>query len=267
MQSFEVKETLLQVTGVSKSYDVPVLRDISFEIKNIVRPGMTQGQITSLVGKSGGGKSTLFRLLAGLEKPDSGTILRMDRSALDLPDTLEPVREGDMGVVFQNSYIYPWRKVSKLLKSAADRGKHQDLHDDLIKAMDIEKLLCMYPNQLSGGQKQRVAIAEQILNGGDFVLMDEPFSGLDIITIDRMVKIITDLAASSEDKTIVLVSHDLSNSLAISDTAFILAKEEGKEGSTITHQINLAAEGFAWEPDIKDNPLFRDLLKKVKTLL
>lgn len=264
MQQFEMKETLLRVSGVSKSYNVPVLRDISFEVKNIVRPNISQGQIISLVGKSGGGKSTLFRILAGLEEPDSGTI-----ELLQDPQTgvYCPVREGDMGVVFQNSYIYPWRRVKKLLTNAADRGNHQDIYDQLIKDMDIEKLMDSYPQQLSGGQRQRVAIAEQILNGGDYILMDEPFSGLDTLTIDKVIKIITDLAATDEHKTIVLVSHDLSNSLAISDTAFILSKQEGLEGSTITHQICLATEGLAWRPDIKDDLIFRDLLKKVKTLL
>lgn len=264
MEIFEMKETLLRVTGVNKSYDVPVLRDISFEVKNIVRPDISQGQIISLVGKSGGGKSTLFRILSGLEPADSGTV---EIDNWDATVNYWPVKEGDMGVVFQNSYIYPWRRVKKLLKNAADRGKNQAIHDQLIKDMDIEKLMNNYPNQLSGGQKQRVAIAEQILNGGDYILMDEPFSGLDTLTIDKVTKIITDLAATSEYKTIVLVSHDLSNSLAISDTAFILAKQEGLEGSTITHQICLATEGLAWRPDIKDDLIFRDLLKKVKTLL
>lgn len=270
MQAFETKQTLLKVTGVNKKYSEQVLRDISFEVKDIVRPGMSQGQIVSLIGKSGGGKSTLFRILSGLEAPDSGTVEVWEPvTAASYPEGQQycPVREGDMGVVFQNSYIYPWRRVCKLLKAAADRGKNQAIYDKLIEDMDIQKLMNMYPAQLSGGQRQRVAVAEQILNGGDFILMDEPFSGLDTLTIDKVTKIITDLAATSESKTIVLVSHDLSNSLAISDTAFILAKQPDLEGSTITHQICLAAEGLAWNPNIKEDPIFRDLLKKVKTLL
>lgn len=264
---YEEKEVLLSVTGICKSYNVPVLKDVSFEIRNISRPGLTQGQIVALVGKSGGGKSTLFRILAGLEKPDAGTVLRYDKSGLDLPDTMEPVKEGDMGVVFQTSYIYPWRRVKDLLKMAANRGKTQAMYDDLIDKLDIQKLLAKFPSQLSGGQKQRVAIAEQILNGGNFILMDEPFSGLDTITIDKVTKIITDLAATDEYKTIVVVSHDLSNCLAISDTAFILSKPSEDAPSSISYQISLAKEGFAWHPDIKEDPQFRELLKKVKTLL
>lgn len=124
-----------------------------------------------------------------------------------------------------------------------------------------------YSSQLSGGQRQRVAIAEQILNGGDFILLDEPFSGLDGKAIDKVTNILVSLSQTDEYKTIVLVSHDLSNSLAISDTAFILSKEEGKDGATINHQVDLAAQGLAWQPDIKENPNFRELLKKVKSLL
>lgn len=267
----EFKETILKIEGINKNYDVPILRDISLEIRNIVRPDVQQGQIVSLVGKSGSGKSTLFRLMAGLEKPDSGVIKRFDKSALDLPDTLEPVQEGDMGVVFQNSYVFPWRKVRTLLDMAAKRNKgpldKDTMVEDIARLLNLEDHLNKYSSQLSGGQRQRVAIAEQVLEGGDFILMDEPFSGLDTLTIDKVTDTLTKIVLTDERKTIVIVSHDLSNCLAISDTAFILAKEEGKEGATITHQICLATQGLAWQPDIKENPLFRDLLKHVKSLL
>jgi ABC-type nitrate/sulfonate/bicarbonate transport system ATPase subunit len=274
---YEFRETLLKIEGLNKSYGgVPILRDISLEIKNIYRPDISQGQIISLVGRSGSGKSTLFRLLAGLEQPDTGTITRLDKSALDLPNTMEPVCEGDMGVVFQNSYVFPWRKVKSILQKAIRHNsllaswssKQQDDYlGTIIGTLTLEDHLNKYTNQLSGGQRQRVAIAEQIINGGNFILLDEPLSGLDTLTIDRVMKTLIELSLTDEYKTLILISHDLSNSLAISDTAFILAKEEGKEGATITHQICLATQGLAWQPNIKENPIFRDLLNTVKTLL
>ena len=261
--SYEHKETILSVKNISKSYDVPVLRDINFEIKNITRPNMNQGQI----GISGSGKSTLFRILAGLEKPDSGTV----EVFKEVNKPLEPVIEGDMGVVFQTSYIYPWRRVKRILEMAADKNPllliKKEAIQQLCENLDITKLLGKYSQQLSGGQRQRVAIAELILNGGDFMLLDEPFSGLDGKAIDKVTRILVSLSQTDEYKTIVLVSHDLSNSLAISDTAFILTKEEGKEGATINHQVDLAAQGLVWQPDIKENPKFRELLKQVKSLL
>lgn len=268
--SYEHKEIILSVKGINKNYDVPVLRDISFDIRNITRPNANQGQIVSLIGISGSGKSTLFRILAGLEKPDSGTV-EVFKGA---NKPLQPVTEGDMGVVFQTSYIYPWRSVSKILSMAINKNPayyhhaaKKEVVQEICHQLDITKLLSKYPAQLSGGQRQRVAIAEQVLNGGDFILLDEPFSGLDGKAIDKVTGMLVALSKTDEYKTIVVVSHDLSNSLAISDTAFILAKEEGKDGATINHTVDLAAQGLAWQPEIKENPLFRELIHKVKLLL
>lgn len=276
MQFFETDEILLKVSNISKSYNSPVLKDVNFEIHNIRRPGMTQGQIVSLVGKSGSGKSTLFRILAGLERPDNGTVLRLDKSTTDLPNSMEHVIEGDMGVVFQNSYIYPWRSVWKILNMAIEKNVYlyqqskvfrDEYIMDIIHRLDLDNHLDKYSNQLSGGQRQRVAIAEQILNGGNFILLDEPYSGLDTLTIDKVTKILIELTSNNDYMTIVIISHDLSNCLAISDTAFILSKSTDSTASTINHKIDLASQGLAWQPDIKSNPLFRDLLDNVKQLL
>lgn len=230
----------------------------------------------SLVGRSGSGKSTLFRILAGLESADTGTVEILVTDPMDFGKEMLPVKEGDMGVVFQNSYVYPWRKVWTILQMAATKNlvinrwpklQRDEYIMEVINTLSLEDHLDKFANQLSGGQRQRVAICEQVLNGGNFILLDEPLSGLDTLTLDKVTKTLTNLALTDEYKTLVLISHDLSNSLAISDTAFILAKEEGKEGATITHKICLATQGLAWQPDIKENPLFRDLLNNVKSLL
>ena len=274
MITYETKETLLLVEGINKKYDVPVLRDISLEIKNLTRADMKQGQIVSLVGKSGSGKSTLFRILAGLEKADSGNVKVCSGIITEKePDgEMRSVKEGNMGGVFQNSYIYTWRKVKSILDKAERRAKREKNPniipvDQLSESLDIQKLMDKYPSQLSGGQRQRVALAEQLIGGSEFILLDEPFSGLDTLAIDKVTKILSEVVLTDDRKTLVIVSHDLSNSLAISDTAFILAKEEGKDGATITHKICLATEGLAWQPDIKENPKFRELLNIVKSLL
>lgn len=276
MTTYTQNEVLLRVLGISKKFDVPVLRDISFEIKNISRPGMTQGQIVSLVGKSGSGKSTLFNIMAGLLAPDKGEVLIGDtkqKCPIEGELLMNPVKEGEMGVVFQNSYLYEWRKVKDILSNAArknptePKGNLWGRIEEISLKLDIEKLHDKYPSQISGGQRQRVAIAEQLLNGGDYILLDEPFSGLDTLSIDKVTKILTDIAATDEHKTIILISHDLSNSLAISDKAFILAKEEGKEGATITREICLAEMELAWQPGIKEDIRFRELLNQVKSYL
>ncbi len=268
MNAFETKEVLLSVKNVSKNYDVPILRDINLEINNLTRVGMTQGQIVSLIGKSGSGKSTLFRLMAGIEKANTGSIEMWNY----LPNNdhsgyYSGVKEGNMGVVFQNSYVYPWRKVRKILSMAAEKNVQKVDIQHYVDILSLGDHMDKYANQLSGGQRQRVAIAEQILTGGQFILMDEPFSGLDALTIDKVTETLTKLVLEDERKTVVLISHDLSNSLAISDTAFILAKEGDLPGTTITNKICLASMGLAWQPNIKENPEFRNLLKYVKEQL
>jgi ABC-type nitrate/sulfonate/bicarbonate transport system ATPase subunit len=272
MLPFETKELLLKVDRVCKSYDgTPILHDVQIEIHNLVRPEMTQGQIVSLVGKSGSGKSTLFRIMAGLEAPDSGSIQIWHPVSTDIDadggDFL-PVEEGQVGVVFQNSYVYPWRRVIDILRMAANKNtmaKPAEAIAHYAELLSLEDHLGKYSSQLSGGQRQRVAIAEQILLGSEFILMDEPFSGLDTLTIDRVTDTLMKIAQTDERKTIVIVSHDLSNCLAISDTAFILHPQEG--GATVTHKVCLASEGLAWQPGIKENPMFRELLNLVKSKL
>jgi len=269
MLPFETKELLLKVDGVCKAYDVPVLNNVQMDIHNLTREGMTQGQIVSLVGKSGSGKSTLFRIMAGLEKADSGSVEVLMNDRDDFGDYMAPVKEGQVGVVFQNSYVYPWRRVIDILRMAAKRNLLVKNNSEAIahyaELMSLEDHLGKYSSQLSGGQRQRVAIAEQLLLGSEFILLDEPFSGLDTLTIDKVTDTLTKIAQTDERKTLVIVSHDLSNCLAISDTAFILHPQEG--GATITHKVCLASQGLAWQPGIKENPLFRDLLNQVKSLL
>lgn len=266
--TYEIKETLLQVSNVSKNYDVPILENVSFEIKNITRPNIHQGQIVSLIGKSGSGKSTLFRILAGLEEPTSGRVQIKNMDTNEYQD----VKEGDMGVVFQNSYIFPWRRVEDILDMAASanpkmKENKKELIEHYVEIFSLSEHIKKYSKNLSGGQRQRVAIAEQILNGGDFILLDEPFSGLDTLTIDKVTQALVKIAEEDEHKTIVIVSHDLSNALAISDTAFILSKPPTAKAATITAHLSLASAGLAWQPDIKENPAFRELLKQVKSLL
>lgn len=251
--SYTKMETLLKVENVSKSYDgVTIIKDINFEVKNIVNSEVSsQGQIISLIGKSGSGKTTLLNILAGLLKPTTGTIV----------DGKGPVRTGEMGVVFQNSWIYPWRRVSSILRIA--NPDYMQLCDYL----DITKLLDKFPYQLSGGQRQRVAIAEQLLNNCNFILLDEPFSGLDTLTIDKVTDVLIKTSLMDDIKTMIIVSHDMSNSLAISDTAYVLSSVEGSQGSTITHTIDLLERGMAWRKDIKDEPQFRELIREVKSYL
>lgn len=263
---YERKETLLTANNVNMSFDgKQVLRDINFTIKNVTRPGVEQGQVVTLLGRSGIGKSTLFNCLAGILPPTTGSIL--------INQEQKPVKIGDMGVVFQDYYIYEWRRVKKLFEFAVSRNpkvkpeERKDVIAEIVAQFDLADHLEKFGNQLSGGQRQRVAIAEQLLNGGNFILLDEPFSGLDVLIIDKVINTLLKVSLSDELKTLIIVSHDLPNSVALSDTVYIMNTEEGKPGATITHEIDLIERGLAWHTNIKDTPFFNETIREIKTLM
>lgn len=114
MSSYIKAETILKVKDVNLSYGTKqILKNINFEIKDIQRPGVSQGQVVSLIGRSGIGKTQLFKVLAGLKKPSSGEVL--------VGKAQKQVEPGDAGVVFQNYYLFEWRTIRKSLELAAKK--------------------------------------------------------------------------------------------------------------------------------------------------
>ncbi|PUZ25348.1 ABC transporter ATP-binding protein [Chitinophaga parva] len=255
------EQVLLRAEHVCLDYDgYHVLQDINFSIRNIVRPGVEQGQVVSLLGRSGMGKTQLFRLLAGLQKPTSGTI-RIEND--------KEVKAGDMGVVFQHYYLFEWKTIYQSLMMAALqnpalRGNEQDAIARWAGAFDITESLQKYPQQLSGGQRQRASIIQQLLKGSNYLLMDEPFSGLDVCVLDKVVDMLLQVSVSNELKTLIIVSHDIETCVAISDTVYILGKTAEGEGATIKGEIDLIGRDLAWNTDIRRHPAFRDTLEEIK---
>src|SRR5580700_6037135 len=130
MGTYYKKDVLLRVDGVGLSYDrVCILRDIRFNIRDVVRPGLQQGQVVSLVGRSGIGKTQLFRVLSGLQKPSSGEIILHERKPVETGGGVvqvwqeRGVQAGDMGVIFQNYYQFGWRTVHRSLLLAARKNR------------------------------------------------------------------------------------------------------------------------------------------------
>ena len=289
MTTYSKQDILLQAKGVSLSYGSKcVLRDINFVIRDIVRPGLQQGQVVSLVGRSGIGKTQLFRILSGLQKPSSGNIViherkpKLDRrpgqrGADDPAEGVQVYQEravqaGDMGVIFQNYYQFGWRTVHQSLLLAARKnrllsGKEKETIREYALRFDIEEVLDHYPAQLSGGQQQRVSIIQQLLKGADFLLLDEPFSGLDVCVLDKVSELLLQVSLSDELKTLIIVSHDIATAAAISDTVFILGKEPGREGSTLVREIDLMERGLAWRADVRQQQAFAEVLAEIKACL
>lgn len=140
----------------------------------------------------------------------------------------------------------------------------KDLIKDYSEKFGLTDHLKKFPMQLSGGQRQRVSIIQQILTGNKFILLDEPFSGLDPVIKDKVLELLVTISQLDELNTLIIVSHDIENSLAISDTAFILANQENKPGATITETIDLIEMGLCWNRDIKSNKNFQDLVQQMK---
>lgn len=264
--AYERRERMLTVSDLSVTYgDRPILRNVNVSVDNVVREGITQGQVIALLGPSGIGKTTLFRCLAGLEKPTSGTISVTDKQL--------PVRAGMVGVVPQTYTLFRHRTVlGNLLVAAKERGySAKDAQQRALELLKIYGLLDKkdaYPKMLSGGQRQRVAIIQQVLSSGHFLLMDEPFSGLDPLMKDTACETIRTLSLVDELNTTVVVTHDIESAVAIADTVWLMGRtfdERGVSlGASIFKMYDLIEAGLAWEENIAALPHFHTMVQEIK---
>lgn len=265
--NYTKNDVLLQANNINLQYgEKQILRDINFSVHDIQRPDVAQGQVVSLIGRSGIGKTQLFRILAGLIKPTSGTVL--------IDADQHPVKAGEMGIVPQNYVLFNHRTIYQNLKIGLDNAattlsdaEKKQIIADYADAFGLSEHLKKYPAQISGGQRQRVSIIQQVLTGNKFILLDEPFSGLDILIIDKVINLLLKVSTLQEHNTLIIVSHDIENAAAISDAVWILAAEDGKPGATIVKEYDLCHMGLAWAPDIRTNPDFTALIRDIKARL
>lgn len=251
---YELLKTLLKVENVSLTLNgMPVLRDVNAEVKDVYRPEATTGQIIGLLGPSGIGKTRLFRILAGLDAPDSGRVLIGEDSV--------PVQRGMVGVVAQNYPLFSHRTVLGNLQVAARRDRALEY----LKRFGLENHAHHYPAQLSGGQRQRVAIAQQFLCSEHFLLMDEPFSGLDPLASAEVSRLIREVAHSDTLNTIVLVTHDINAALEVADTIWLMGRDRGVPGARIQHEYDLKDLGLAWRRDNTATQEFVELSREIRS--
>lgn len=250
-------DVLLQVKNINLDYQGNnILHDINFTIKDVLRKDLIQGQVVSLIGRSGIGKTQLFKLIAGFNSPTSGEILLNNKT----------ITEGNIGVVPQNYVLFNHRKIKDNLRLATKNHPTNEMILRYIELFELSDVVDKYPYQLSGGQRQRVSIIQQLLANHTTILLDEPFSGLDSIMISKLLDVIIKLMEAREDLTMFIISHDLENSLIISDRALVLGKINPNRGATIVKDYNLIDEGFAWKYNYEDIN-FKRILKEIKTIL
>jgi len=260
--------TILKMTDVSLAFgEKLIFKDVNLEIKDVRRKDKTTGQIIGFLGPSGRGKTQLFKIISGLRKPTTGEVLVHGK----------PVNPGDVGVVAQNYPLFENLTVKGnlmlgLKKSKNTNAEKKDKIEFYLERFKIADKMDYYPASLSGGQRQRVAIIQQVLCSEEFLLLDEPFSGLDINMIDEVSQVILEVANLSELSTVIIISHDIDSTVAISNRIWILGNavdEKGEQlpGARIKYADNLMDLGIAWNyPHIFDMPVFTDYVKSVRNV-
>ncbi len=231
----------LEVRGITKSFSPG--RDLA--VRRTVLDGLSLDvefpHVLALLGPSGGGKSTLLRVIAGLERPDSGTVLINGEKVPDREPALRDYRR-TLGVVFQAFNLFPHMTVLRNVMlplvevHGIDRSTAQDRSMEVMERLGIADQAAKLPAQLSGGQRQRVAIARALAAKPRFLLFDEPTSALDPEMTAEVLSLIADLRESNTP--MLLVTHEMGFARKIADrVAFLSAGRVLEEGS--------AAEFFA----------------------
>lgn len=263
--SYKYGETILKIDHVSLAFDGNlVLRDVNAEVRDIIREDCTQGQVVGFLGPSGIGKTQLFRIIAGLNAPTSGQVL---------VNSGTPVEAGMVGVVAQNYPLFEHRTIYGNLLLAArqgdkNRGQAKDRVMDYLRRLDMVEQAQLYPAQISGGQRQRVAIVQQLLCGDHFLLMDEPFSGLDPVMTARVCELIHEIADLDELNTIIVVTHDVAAAASVADHLWLMGRERENgafvPGARIVETYDLIERDLCWHPEIADSGRFLDFVREVK---
>lgn len=265
----KLEEVVLEVCDLSLRLGGNlILRDVDVEIRNITRPDCVTGQVYGLLGPSGIGKTQLFRRIAGLDPPTAGSVRVL------VNGTLAPTNPGVVGVVAQHYPLFEHRTVLGNLtvvgrRVGLSRTDARERAMENLKQFGLEAHGKKWPAQLSGGQRQRVAILQQLMCSGHFLLMDEPFSGLDPIAKDKACQLITEVASLHELNTIIVVTHDIESAVQVSDHLLLLGRDHTPDGAIIPgariqDEVNLIERGLAWRQNVTTLPEFSDTVREMR---
>lgn len=294
---------ILTVDKVNKHYGPKViLRDVNFQVSEITRPEIAaQGDVVSILGRSGMGKTTLAQIIAGLQKPTSGNVLVNNEN--------RELQKGEVGFVFQDYLAFDHLTVEGNLLLAASQGifrqhAHQptsknfgarfytrffdkkilqdkvDATLDLFRDKDDDKNKNLfgirdnfdqYPCQLSGGQRQRLAILMQVLCSSRYIVFDEPYSGQDPVMKQKACEMIIKVSQMGGFSTLFVITHDIPCAIWASDTLLFMGKERDPEtnqfkpGATVFKPFSLAEHNLAWQDaEICRTREFNDLAQTIQ---
>ena len=248
---------LLEVSQVSQIFakgsgekGEPVLQDVSLSLRS--------GEIVALLGRSGSGKSTLLRIVSGLARPTGGKVT-LDGKPIDGP------AEG-VAMVFQSFALFPWLTVLENVEIGprAIGVNEIETRKRAIKAIDtigLDGFESAYPKELSGGMRQRVGFARALVVQPKLLLMDEPFSALDVLTAETLRTDLLDLWHEKRlaIQSILMVTHNIEEAVLMCDRILVLASHPGRIAAEIANPLP--------HPRDRLDPDFRNLVEKVYALM
>jgi NitT/TauT family transport system ATP-binding protein len=246
-------DTVTKVFSTSEQMKTVALQDVSFSIR--------VGEFVSLLGPSGCGKSTLLRLVSGLAECTGGKI------TVNGMKPIEARRKRQFGVVFQTPVLFDWRTVEQNVRLPLqvmrhDRGKSAERVNDLLALVGLTDFRKHYPWQLSGGMQQRVSIARALTFAPPFLLMDEPFGALDLITRDRMAQELLRIWSSTPGTTVMFITHSVPEAVLLSDRVVVMSARPGRVIKTV--DINLPRPRTE---SVRESPAFYEYENKLRRLL
>ena len=258
-----MRKVKLAIQEVSKTFRVrgsagqkatllPVLRQLSFDVY--------ENEIVSLIGESGCGKTTLLRIVQGLVRLDSGTIL------VDGKQVAGPGR--DRGFVFQQATLLPWRTARQNIEFGlelqhVDRAARARRARELLELVGLAAAGEQFPHQLSGGMQQRIGLARALAIDPAILLMDEPFSALDAQNREVLQQELLRIHRST-GKTMLFVTHDLDEAIYLSDRIVVMGAKPGR----IKRVVDVPFDRPRIElPRLRGDPLFQEMRAEIWDLI
>ncbi len=249
----EVSKTFRVRGGAGqKAFLLPVLRQLSFDVYD--------NEVVSLIGESGCGKTTLLRIVQGLVRLDSGTIL-VDGKQVEGPGR-------DRGFVFQQATLLPWRTARHNIEFGLelqhlDRAARARRARELLELVGLAAAGEQFPHQLSGGMQQRIGLARALAIDPAILLMDEPFSALDAQNREVLQQELLRIHRST-GKTILFVTHDLDEAIYLSDRIIVMGARPGR----IKRVIDVPFERPRIDlPQLRGDPLFQEMRAEMWDLI
>ena len=205
---------VVSIAGVTKIFGAGTQQVVALDGVTL---DVDKGEFVCLLGASGCGKSTLLNLMAGLDRPTSGTV---------------DVRAERTGLMFQEAALFPWLTVRgnveiALKLAGVPRTERHPRAEELLELVNLHDFAKRRPHELSGGMRQRVALARALAQDADVLLMDEPFGALDAMTRDKLHDELEALWTAT-GKTIIFVTHNVREAVRLGDCVVLLASRPGR---------------------------------------